>query len=394
MATHESVLCLSNRRWRSGGDRPQQLLARAARQRRVAYVEEPLFDVSAPALELSTTDEGVLLAVPHLPVGTTPLQADAARRRMLNRVIAELDDSRPVLWYCTPTAVGYTAHLKSAAIVYDCTEDVGRVNAPSDLADRERWLLERADVVFTDSHSLCRHKRRITHRSNIYPFLSCVDIDRFGCAREPTPEPPDQDDVEGPRIGFPGVIDERIDLRLLGEVADARPDLQLVMVGPILGVDPAALPRLPNLHWLGAKPHEQILACIAGWEVAMLPLVGSDQPLYIPPTKVAEYLAAGKPVVSTTVADVIDPYGRAGLAWIGDGAGEFVDAIDDALTSDRHARVTHADNFLFEHSWQSTWEQMWTHVERALASRTSSRAPGARRSTRPAAPSSVATVQR
>jgi glycosyltransferase involved in cell wall biosynthesis len=335
-----------------------------------------------------------LIAVPHLPAHAARAQADAAQRRMVNQVMAELGAPRPVLWHCTPLATGFTHQIEAAAVVYDCTRESARESGWSgELLERERWLLEHADVVFTNSHSLCRAKRKITGRRNIYPFLSGVDVTQFAQAREPLPCPPDQDEIPRPRIGYWGVIDERVDSRLLADVARARPDLQFVMVGPIVNVEPGTLPQSPNIHWLGAKPRERQSAYLAGWDVAMLPLRCSDAPLFVSPTKVGEYLASAKPVVSTRIADVIEPYGRNGLAWIADDPGDFAEAIEEALASDRPARVAHADIYLADHSWQSTWDAMWNHVERAMRSRGSSSRSVVRRSSA-AVVHSLSVVQR
>jgi UDP-galactopyranose mutase len=366
VTARESILCFSHLRW-SSGQRPQHLIRQCARERKVVYFEEPVYDAAAPRLALTNTPEGVLLAVPHLPPGTLRAQAEADLRRFVNRVLTELGEERPVLWYCSPMAVGYTDHIKASAIVYDCTGELE--GAPPEWRERERWLLERADVIFTDSHSLCQHMRRTTRHTNVHALLSSVDIEYFERAREPLEEPPDQEEIPHPRVGFAGVIDQRVDLQLLGQLARSRPDLQFVMVGPIIGVDPAALPQEPNLHWLGAKSQTQIPAYMAGWDVAMLPLVCSEATQFTSPSKVAEYLAAGKPVVATPIPSVVEPYGRAGLAWIGEDLGDFSDAIDEALRSDRYARTSHADTYLAEHTWQATWSEMWTHVERVMASR-------------------------
>jgi glycosyltransferase involved in cell wall biosynthesis len=332
------------------------------------YFEEPVFDAATPTLALSSTPEGVLLAVPHLPPDTPRPQIEAALRRLVNRMLTDLGEERPVLWYCTPMAVGFTDHLKASAIVYDCTGEVE--GAPPEWRERERWLFERADVVFTDSYSLCHHTRRTTRRGDVYPLLSSVDLEYFERARELLVEPPDQDEIPHPRVGFYGVIDERVDLRLLDQLACARPDLQFVMIGPIIGVDPSKLPQRENLHWLGAKAQTQIPAYLAGWDVAMLPLVCNETTQFTSPNKVAEYLAAGKPVVATPISSILEPYGRDGLTWIGEDSGDFADAIDEALRSDRYARVHHADSYLAEHTWQATWSEMWRHVERAIASHT------------------------
>jgi glycosyltransferase involved in cell wall biosynthesis len=382
-----SVLCLSHLRWSFAAQRPHQLLSRCARDRPTVFFEEPVFDTSAPILELNHTDEGVLVAVPHLAPNMRRRQIEAVQRDMFDRVLMKLGDSRPVLWYYTPMALGFTDHVKARAVVYDCMNELTLVHdAPPELTQRERLLFERADVVFTDGHSLCRHKRRTTRHRNVHPFVSCIDLAHFQLAREQDfVEPPDQAEIERPRVGFFGVIDERIDLRLLDELATARPDLQLVMIGPIVKSDHATLPQHPNVHWLGAKAREEIPAYLAGWDVAMLPFARNDATRFMSSTT-PECLAAGKPVVATGIVDVVDPYGRAGLVWIADGAGELGDAIDEALASDRWARLAHADAFLDEHSWHRTWRQMWALVECAISGRTAGRTAVLRP---PAGPSSV-----
>jgi UDP-galactopyranose mutase len=380
MATRASVLCLSHLRWSVVDQRPQQLLSRCALDRTVVFFEEPVFDASAPVLELTKSDDGVVIAVPHLAPSTPAGQIEAAQRRMIDRVLAEIGDPRPVLWYYTPIALGFTDHVKARAVVYDCMDPFALVHdAPPELAQRERSLLERADVVFTDGHRLYRHKCRAARHRNIHAFPSNVDLAHFERARTiDMGDPPDQAEIEHPRVGFFGVIDERIDLQLLGELAEQRPDLQFVMIGPIVKIDPATLPQHPNLHWLGAKTHDEIPAYLACWDVAMLPFVCNEATRFLSPTKMPEYLAAGKGVVSTWVPDVVDPYGREGLVWLADGAGEFGDAIDEALASDRDARIAHADAFLDGLSWARTWREMWAHVERVISTQKIVRTAGLR----------------
>jgi UDP-galactopyranose mutase len=271
-----------------------------------------------------------------------------------------------ILWYYTPVAVGFTVHLKPAAIVYDCMDELSLFHgAPPELAACEQRLLHCADVVFTGGHSLFEHKRK--HHANIFPFPSSVDVPHFAQARELQPEPVDQAEIPHPRVGFFGVIDERMNLALLEELADDRPDLQLVMIGPVVKIDPSILPRRSNIHWLGGKQYKELPAYLAGWDVAMLPFALNESTRFISPTKTPEYLAAGKPVVSTSIRDVVNPYGEEGLVWIADTAVEYAIAIDEALASDRAARIAHADSFLSDLSWDRTWAQMWRHVERVLA---------------------------
>src|SRR5690606_28943889 len=103
------------------------------------------------------------------------------------------------------------------------------------------------------------------------------------------------------RIGYAGVIDERIDLVLLDQVARARPDYQFVMLGPIAKIDPATLPQRGNIHYLGSKKYADLPRYLAGWDVAMMPFALNDATRFISPTKTPEYLAAGRRVVSTAI---------------------------------------------------------------------------------------------
>ncbi len=378
--TRESVLCLSHLRWNFVFQRPQHLLSRCAREHDVVFFEEPVFDAEEPELAVTMSDQGVRVAVPHLPPGTPAEVAEAALRGMIDRVVQhELKGARPVLWYYTPMAVAFTDQVRPRAVVYDCMDELSLFKgAPPVLKEREKLLLADADVVFTGGHSLYEHKRAHSQHPNIHPFPSSVDVPHFARAREreEVPEPPDQAEIPAPRVGFFGVIDERLDIELVGELAEMRPDLQIVLIGPVVKIDPADLPQKPNIHYLGGKSYDELPEYLAGWDVAILPFARNDSTRFISPTKTPEYLAAGKPVVSTSIRDVVQPYGRDGLAWIADTAGEFSAAIDEALASDRSARLAHTDAFLSNLSWDRTWTEMWSHVARAVQTRASLRGSG------------------
>ncbi|HJX29454.1 MAG TPA: glycosyltransferase [Thermoanaerobaculia bacterium] len=342
------------------------------------FFEEPIFDANEPGLEVYTSGQGVRVAVPHLPPDTPAEIVEAAQRGMIDRIVQhELNGARPVLWYYTPMPIAFTDHVRPRAVVYDCMDELSLFKgAPAVLKEREKLLLEDADVVFTGGHSLYEHKRSQSQHHNIHPFPSSVDVPHFARAREEMPEPPDQAGIPKPRVGFFCVIDERMDIELVGELAERRPDLHFVMIGPVVKIDPADLPRRPNLHYLGGKSYDELPAYLAGWDVAILPFARNDSTRFISPTKTPESLAAGKPVVSTSIRDVVQPYGHDGLAWIADTAGEFSAAIDEALASDRRARLAHVDAFLSSLSWDRTWADMWNHVERAIQTRASLRSSG------------------
>jgi glycosyltransferase involved in cell wall biosynthesis len=231
--------------------------------------------------------------------------------------------------------------------------------APPELAARERSLLDRADLVFTGGQSLYEAKR--TRHPRVHAFPSSVDVPHFAKAREPQAEPHDQSIVPRPRLGYCGVIDERMDLDLIRGIAERRPDWQIVMVGPTAKLSPEQLPRAGNIHYLGMKSYDDLPSYLAGWDVAILPFARNDATRFISPTKTPEYLAAGRPVVSTSVRDVVRPYGDAGLVRIADTPDAFVNAAELALAEGRPPAA--ADRYLAQLSWDRTWSAMNTLLD-------------------------------
>ena len=348
------LICLSHLRWNFVFQRPQHLLTRCAADRRVFYIEEPVHDGDAePRLELQRSG-GVTVVVPHLPPGEAQPQV---LRRLVDELIVAEGIERYVLWYYTPMALGFTAHLRPEAIVYDCMDELSAfANAPAELKMREADLLRRASVVFTGGQSLYEAKRHA--HANIHPFPSSVDVAHFAQARWITEDPADQAAIPRPRLGFFGVIDERMDLELLAGIASARPDWHLVMLGPVVKIDPGTLPAHPNIHYLGSKTYDALPHYIAGWDVALLPFARNEATRYISPTKTPEYMAAGKPVVSTSIRDVVRPYGQQGLVRIADSVEAFVEACEAALVEDASSRLRRSDVFLRQTSWDGTWTRM------------------------------------
>jgi UDP-galactopyranose mutase len=358
------LLCFSHLRWNFVYQRPQHLLTRCARHQRVYYFEEPVFTETKPRLEVSTTVSGVTVVVPHLPPGLAPLAIESARRELLEAFLLAEDIEAPVLWYYTPMALPFTERIACSARVYDCMDELSLfMDAPPDLQELERRLLRMSDVVFTGGRTLYEHKKATSQHPNIHAFPSSVDVHHFAQARALDTDPVDQAGIPHPRVGFFGVIDERMDLDLISGLADLRPDLQLVMIGPVVKIAEASLPLRANIHWLGSKSYDELPAYLSGWDVALLPFALNESTRFISPTKTPEYLAAGRPVVSTPITDVVTPYGDEGLVWIADSPDAMSTVIDEALTSDRPARQRHADAFLARTSWDRTWYEMWRHVE-------------------------------
>ena len=360
------LICLSHLRWNFVFQRPQHLMSRYAISRRVYFVEEPTFHDHLTAASVAMAPHGHLLVVtPQLPTAFTPTQVLAAQRALLSQLIANERIEHYVLWYYTPQALRFSDHLSPDVVVYDCMDELSAFkNADPALPRLERDLMRRADVVFTGGQSLFEAKQHQHH--NIHPLPSSVDVDHFATARRCKDEPADQAGVARPRLGFFGVLDERLDIPLLQGIADARPDWQLMMIGPVVKIDPNELPRRPNIHYLGPKSYTELPRYIAGWDVALLLFARNEATRFISPTKTPEYLAAGKPVVSTSIRDVVNPYGERGLVRIADTVDDFVAACDGALREAPAARRAKADAFLSNMSWDRTWGKTAVLVKDAL----------------------------
>lgn len=362
------LVCFSHLRWDFVYQRPQHLLSRCARGRRTFFIEEPIFESGHSwRLEVSQRECGVWVAVPHVPQDLSQETLMAIQQSFVDQLLADYQITTPILWYYTPMALAFTYHVESAAIVYDCMDELSAFRgAPTALSHYEELLFKRADVVFTGGRSLYEAKQH--QHPNIHPFPSSVDVAHFAQARITICDPPDQAAIPSPRLGFFGVIDERMNLALLEQVAQARPDWQLIMIGPVVKIDPTMLPDHSNIHYLGGKRYEELPHYLAGWDVAMLPFALNESTRFISPTKTPEYLAAGKPVVSTSIRDVVYPYGQQGLVQIADSAEEFINAAEIAMQHTQHDLkwINRVDAFLADVSWDQTWATMMELIEDAL----------------------------
>jgi UDP-galactopyranose mutase len=292
----------------------------------------------------------------------------AVQRELLEMMLVDQGVNDFVLWYYTPMALAFSRQLQPRAVVYDCMDELSAfTGAPPILLQREQELMGRVDVMFTGGHHLYEAKRE--RHPNVHPFPSSVDVQHFAQARMGLADPPDQAHLPGPRIGYCGVIDERMDLELLEGIARARPDWQLVMVGPVVKISPDSLPRLPNIHYLGGKKYPELPSYLAGWDAAILPFARTPATRFLSPTKTPEYLAAGKPVVSTSIRDVVRPYGELGLVRIADTPEDFVQALEASLAQSREAWLPQVDTFLSRLSWDHTWRGMKNHIDGVATTR-------------------------
>jgi len=331
-----TIVVFCHLRWDFVYQRPQQLLSRLAQHYRILFVEEPVHDQGDSFMEQSSPVPGVTVCRPHTPVHATGFHDDQIR--LLQPMLAKLvgREERPIVWFYTPMALPLLQELQPSLVVYDCMDELAAFkNSPKQLLQRETALLGLADLVFAGGPSLYQAKRE--RHASVHCFPSSVDVRHFERALERASSHPAQADIGQPRLGYYGVIDERFDGGLIAALADAHPDWQVVLVGPVVKIDPASLPRRPNIHYLGQHGYADLPHFLAGWDVCLLPFALNEATRFISPTKVLEYMAAELPVVSTAIADVAQPYGHV-LAIAQDPAA-FVAACERALAMSEGERA-------------------------------------------------------
>lgn len=356
------MVCFSHLRWNFVFQRPQHVMTRAADGYEVIFIEEPVDAAGdAPAWHIAT-DAGVTIATPQLPAGGSHEVRVAMQAELLETLL--MGRTPDVAWYYTPMALEFSEGVAAGVTVYDNMDELALFHgADSCIRRLEDRLMARADVVFTGGHSLYQAKK---HRhGNIHAVPSSVDVAHFSrVGKAVLDDPADQAAIPHPRVGFFGVIDERMDMALVDTLAAICPALQFVMVGPTVKIDPATRPRRANIHWLGGKSYAQLPAYLHHWDCGFMPFARNDATRFISPTKTPEFLAAGLPVVSTGIEDVRRPYGDLGLVGIADDAEGFATAIDEAMADagDLTWRRRVARQLELS-SWDSTWAFMRREIE-------------------------------
>jgi UDP-galactopyranose mutase len=374
MQPQYSIVVFSHLRWNFVYQRPQHLLSRLAATRPVFFVEEPEFEPSGPPRwERSSPRPNLVVLRPRTPAAAPGFHPDQTPmlEPLISELAQELEGRTIVAWLYTPMALPFAQALTPAIVVYDCMDELSMfLGAPPELLTREAALIEGADVMFTGGPSLFRAKQ--SRHPNVHCFASSVDAAHFRVRNSAIKEAEDQAGLPHPRLGFYGVIDERLDLRLIDAVAQAHPEWQIVLVGPVVKIDPATLPRRENIHYFGQRTYQDLPRYLAGWDVCLLPFARNDATRFISPTKTLEYMAAELPIVSTPITDVAEPYGD--IVYLGNTPAEFVAACEAALNSgedEREARAKKMRRVLAGTSWDVTASSMEKLLTAALAKKAS-----------------------
>lgn len=353
-----TLIVFCHLRWDFVFQRPQHLMTRLAEHYNVLFVEEPMHTAGEARLEKTVVAPNITVCRPHTPIQQFGFHDD--QLPTLQALLANLvpEDEAPIVWFYTPMALPLLQVFKPSKVIYDCMDELAMFkNAPKQLLQRESALLNIADVVFTGGPSLYQSKR--DRHTNAHCFSSSVDAKHFRQAQDRAISHPDQAHIAHPRLGFYGVIDERFDVDLVSSMADAHPDWQIVLVGPVVKIDPATLPKQPNVHYMGQRTYDQLPQFLAGWDVCLLPFAMNDSTKFISPTKVLEYMAAELPCVSTPITDVKVPYGD--VVEIAESHGDFIAACERQLAlgdEKRQAQAGRMRQVVAGTSWDLTASRM------------------------------------
>ena len=364
----KSLIVFSHLRWDFVYQRPQHLLSRIAARWPVIFIEEPVPGAPSDRIEFITVAPDVEVWRPHLRGAEQGMHP--AHKATMQRLVAQALRQRRIedywIWFYTPMALPFAEALEPDGVIYDCMDELSMFKgAPPQLLEQEAALFRAADIVFTGGRSL--YKAKHGRHSNVHCFPSSVDALHF---RPGTDDHPLQARLPHPRLGYCGVIDERIDIELIAGIATARPEWQIVMVGPTAKIDAARLPKNPNIVWLGQQSYADLPAFINGWDICLLPFALNDSTRFISPTKTLEYMACGKPSVSTAIHDVVEPYGH--LVPIRCDAAGFIEACDSIMrltAEERKAHQTGIDEIIASTSWDATAARMVDLINLAQSAR-------------------------
>ncbi len=367
------IIVFSHLRWDFVYQRPQHLLSRLGRNRQIFFIEEPIHTDRESHWEKISHHGNVTVFRPRTPAHSHGFSAEQIEllKPLVTNLLREQNIDRYVVWCYTAMSYPLAASLSPEAVVFDVMDELSAFRgAPPEMIENEKKLLALADVVFTGGPSLYRAKK--DRHPNAHCFSSSVDAAHFAQAKEDSlfPESPEQQPLRHPRLGFYGVIDERMDLPLLDAMAKAHPEWEIVMVGPVVKIDPADLPRPGNIHYFGQRSYADLPAFLKGWDVCLLPFARNESTKFISPTKTLEYMAAEKQIVSTPITDVAEPYGDTVL--LGDTNESFIAACEHALAmplKERNERIARMREVLARTSWEATATAMEHLIDQAIQKR-------------------------
>lgn len=347
-AQHYDMIVFCHLRWQFVYQRPQHIISRMARTMKTLFIEEPLHnhEDEEPG-NLIVVNEMLHVLQPN--VKDIESIADIIPNYVKNKNI-------PVGWFYSASFCPLLEPLQFETIVYDCMDELSLFKgAPAHLINQEKYLMANADIIFTGGKSLYESKKQL--HNNVHCFPSSVDQLHFAQALDGIVIPDDIANLQSPIVGYYGVIDERINLGLLREAAKKLPCVSFVMIGPLAKIEESDLPKEPNIHYLGMKSYHELPHYLKAFDIAMMPFALNDATKYISPTKTLEYMAAGKPIISTKIIDVVRDYSI--CVTLIETADEFCEAIKFLFDKmDRQSMELEYYKILKKTSWDNTSHKM------------------------------------
>ncbi|PBJ10177.1 glycosyltransferase [Flavobacterium sp. ACN6] len=347
-AQHYDMIVFCHLRWQFVYQRPQHIISRMAQTMKVLFIEEPLYNDSLKS------SENLIIVNEMLHV----LQPNTKDIESITRIISNYVKNKNITvgWFYSPSFSPLLGSFDFDTIVYDCMDELSLFKqAPAHLIDQEKYLMANADIIFTGGKSLYESKKQFN--ATVHCFPSSVDEQHFAQALNGIALADDISDIQHPIVGYYGVIDERIDLELLHETAKRLPNVSFVMIGPLAKIDETDLPKETNIHYLGMKSYNELPHYLKAFDIAMMPFALNDATKYISPTKTLEYMAAGKPIISTKIIDVIRDYSI--CVSLIETAADFCEEINFLLNkTDRLSMELEYYKILKKTSWDSTVEKM------------------------------------
>lgn len=354
--------------------RPQQFISRLSQRHKILFVETigPDATLAAPLARFRIAENfpNVTLLRLQFPAWRwgDANYVDSERRRLVQEFLAGPvagQFEQPVQWFYDPMALrSFSGHMGEILTVYDCMDELSKfATAPPEIVERERELLAQAEVVFTGGRKLFESKSRFHDNCHFY---GCgVDGKHFGQALDENALiHPDIKNIKRPVLGYFGVVDERMDYRLLAKLADANPNWSVAMVGPVLKVDEKTMPRRPNLHWLGQRAYSDLPAFCKAFDVCLMPFALNEATEFINPTKALEYMATGRPIVSTAVPDVVRNFGS--VIKIAEDSNDFISICKQVLKQRDEDAISAGLALARDNSWDSIVSRLENHVDEAL----------------------------
>jgi glycosyltransferase involved in cell wall biosynthesis len=370
------IIVHSHLAWDWVWQRPQQFLSRLSIRHPILFVEGPVPD---PAIEKARYEVREVPEFPNVIVLRMAMPGakwfdgswvDDERRRLVKEVLAGPLGSRfedPVQWFYDPMAVrAFAGKMNERCIVYDCMDQLSQFRgAPKELVNRERELLRVADVVFAGGPKIGLEKRKQNVNTHVY---GCgVDVKHFGCAQDETIDlPPEMVQLSRPIYGFFGVVDERMDYELLRRLADDNAGGSVVLVGPWTKVHPSEFPKRANLHFLGGRDYQDLPRYAAAFDVCLVPFALNEATEYVNPTKVLEYMATGRPVVSTPIDDVVLQFSEAlEIGWSHE---EFCAHCKRAAHDPDREKIVRSLDLAAKNTWDAVVKSLERDIESFLTS--------------------------